>query len=761
MSTERSIFREEAMERYASRDEVPCSPGRASPPRAKRRVTQHRVPVVYQQGGLECGIACLAMILGFHGRRTPLSECRRGFSPGRDGVTASMLLRLARSFGLVGKGLSVSLDGLAEIGQPVIAHWGFEHFVVVEWATPDELGVVDPAAGRRTISREEASQMFTGVVLVLAPGDDFERRSKAPAPAWRPFVTGLLLRSRGALSRILLASALIQVFGLALPLLTRAVIDELLPSARGDLLRLSGAGIAIGALSFGAITWVRSRMLVALQGALDEQLMQGHFRHVLTLPFGFFQQRSTGDLLGRLHANQDIREILTGQTISLVLDGSMVLVYLGVLLVKAPLLAAATLGLGAAQMGAVVFAGPRIRRLMDRELFAQSESQTFLVEAIKGVATIKVSGNEEETFRHWSKLFQRTLRLSVERARWTGAQDSVLSAVRMLGPLLLLWIGAERVMNGSLTMGTMLALCALASMVLVPLSSLAGDLQRLQMVTAHLDRLSDVLEAEPEQHGRTVVEAPPLTGNIEIRGLSFRYDAGAPWVLRDIDVRVEPGKKIALVGKSGSGKSTLAHLLLGLYEATEGDILFDGLPITTLRSQSVRRQIGVVLQEPFLFGGTLRDNIALGGRDRSLESVVAAARLAGIHDEIRKMPMGYQTRVSEGTGGLSGGQRQRIAIARALLGKPPILLFDEATSHLDTVTERRVDEAISALRCTRIVIAHRLSTVRDADEILVLDEGRIVGRGTHETLLADNTVYRDLVKGAGEMGSQEGSPPCA
>ncbi|MFO0589092.1 MAG: peptidase domain-containing ABC transporter [Polyangiaceae bacterium] len=755
MSTgERSIFREEAIERYASRDEVPSSPERPSPARSKRRVTKHRVPVVHQQGGLECGIACLAMILGFHGRKTTLSECRRDFSPGRDGVTASMLLRLARSFGLVGKGLSVSLEGLAEIGQPVIAHWGFEHFVVVEWATPEEIGVVDPAAGRRIVSREEASAMFTGVVLVLAPGAGFERRRKAPAPAWRPFVTGLLRRSRGALSKVLVASAVIQGFGLALPVLTQAVIDELLPSARGDLLSLAGAGIAIGAVAFGAVSWLRSRMLVALQGALDEELMMGHFRHVLTLPYAFFQQRSTGDLLGRLHANQDIREILTGQTISLVLDGSMVLVYLGVLFVKAPLLAVATLGLGAAQMGSVLFAGPRIRRLMDRELFAQAESQTFLVEAIKGVATIKVSGNEEETFRHWSKLFQRTLRLSVERARWTGTLDSGLSALRMVGPLLLLWIGAQKVMSGSLTMGTMLALCALASMVLVPLSSLAGDLQRLQLVTAHLDRLGDVLEAEPEQHGRTVAEAPSLTGAIELKGVSFRYDAGAPWVLREIDVRVEPGKKVALVGKSGSGKSTLAHLLLGLYEATEGAILFDGRALSELRAASVRRQIGVVLQEPFLFGGTLRDNIALGGRDRSMESVVAAARLAAIHEEIRRMPMGYQTRVSEGTGGLSGGQRQRIAIARALLGKPPILLFDEATSHLDTVTERRVDEAISGLHCTRIVIAHRLSTVRDAELILVLDEGKIVARGTHESLLAESDVYRDLVSGAGEAKSE-------
>ena len=387
---------------------------------------------------------------------------------------------------------------------------------------------------------------------------------------------------------------------------------------------------------------------------------------------------------------------------------------------------------------------------MESELGAQAESQSFLVEALEGVATIKVAGNEEETFAHWSRLFRRHLGVSVERARWTGTVDSALSAIRLLAPLVVLWLGTRRVLEGSLTPGTMLALSALASMVLLPLSSLASDIQRLQLVTAHLDRLSDVLDAKVEQQGLTVEPAPRLTGAIEIKSLSFRYAVAGPWVLQDIGVRVAPGQKVALVGKSGSGKSTLAMLLLGLHEATEGAILYDGISLATMEATSLRKQIGVVLQEPFLFGGTIRDNIALGGRDRSLEAIVAAARLAAIHDDIRQMPMGYQTRLPEGTGGLSGGQRQRLAIARAVTGRPPILLFDEATSHLDSVTERKVDAGITALHNTRIVIAHRLGTVRDADQIFVLDEGRIVARGKHDELMETSERYQELVRGSTE-----------
>lgn len=451
---ERSIFLPEALDRYAARrDGEPPSPP-ASAPRERPEqaasaptapLRKHRVPVVLQQNGLECGLACLAMILGFLGRRTSLSECRAHYAVGRDGVTAATLLRLARSFGLLGKGLSLDLDALARLDRPAIAHWGFEHYVVVEWLSRDRASIVDPASGRREISRDEFAEMFTGVALVFHPGESFELRARPLPPAWRPFVLGLVRRSRGMLARILVASAVLQVFGLALPALTKLVIDDLLPARDIDVLGLLAIGIAVWGAAYGAITLVRSRLLVRLQARLDEEMSSDFLRHLLRLPYSFFLERPTGDLLARLRSNADIREVLAGQTVSLVLDGTMVIAYLALLFYKAPLLALSTLALGAAQMALVLATAPRIHRLMERELAVQSESQSFLVQAIRGVATVKVSGGEQETFSHWSRLFQRTLKVSVERARLSGTVDSLLAAIRLLGPLALLWVGARRV----------------------------------------------------------------------------------------------------------------------------------------------------------------------------------------------------------------------------------------------------------------------------------------------------------------------------
>ncbi len=327
-----------------------------------------------------------------------------------------------------------------------------------------------------------------------------------------------------------------------------------------------------------------------------------------------------------------------------------------------------------------------------------------------------------------------------------------MTALRTFSPLILLWVGASRVLDGSMSLGTMLALNVLAISFLTPLSSLVSNGQQLQLVGAYFDRLTDVLEAEPEQDLQVVRHAPELSGRIELKHVSFRYDLDAPIVLRDISFTIEPGQKIALVGRTASGKSTLARLLLGLYTPTEGEILYDGIPLGGLNYRTLRSQLGVVLQESFLFSGSIRQNIAFNDPGLSLEQVREAARLAAIHREILRMPMGYETEVAEGGNGLSGGQRQRLSIARALAHKPTILLLDEATSHLDVVTEGLVDQNLSSLSCTRIVIAHRLSTIRNADLILVLDEGVVVERGSHGELLARGGHYSALVQS--QMGAE-------
>ncbi|MBA3711877.1 MAG: peptidase domain-containing ABC transporter [Pyrinomonadaceae bacterium] len=716
----------------------------------KRLRRQRRVPVVLQMNAVECGAACLAMILNYFGRQTSISECRERCGVGQHGLTAQTIAKAARNYGLRVKAVSIEPADFKYVQLPAIAHWNFNHFVVVERWSATKFEIVDPAAGRRRITAKAFDAGFTGVVLMLEPGVQFERRRGTGKRSWRHYLK-YVLDKPGLLVQILLASLFLQVLGLALPIFTQVLVDQVLPFRITNAMNILAIGMILLVLTQLVISYLRAALLIYLQGRLDSQLMLGFFEHLLTLPLRFFQQRTNGDLLMRLGSNMIVRETLTGQTISTILDGTFVLVYLGILLTWAPLFGGIALAIGMFQVALLLGTTRRTHDLVQRDLAAGAESQSYLVEALAGIVTLKASGSETRAFDHWSNLFYRNLNVSLERNHFSASVGTVMTALRTFSPFVMLWVGAHGVLDGTLSLGAMLALNALAMSFLTPLASLVSNGQRLQLIGAHLERLNDVLQAEPEQDPRLVRSAPPLTGRIELKSVDFRYDPHAPLVLRDVSVSIEPGQKVAIVGRTGSGKSTLAKLLLGLYTPTGGELLFDGAALQSLNYATLRRQFGTVLQESFLFSGSIRQNIAFNDPSLSLEQVIEAARLAHIHDEVTGMPMGYETLLAEGGSSLSGGQRQRLALARALAHKPSVLLVDEATSHLDVMTERLVDQSLSALACTRIVIAHRLSTVKNADLILVLDEGEIVERGSHEELLDKRGSYTALIRGQAEI----------
>src|ERR671914_1378316 len=707
----------------------------------------HRIPLITQMTDMECGAACLAMILSFHGCKTKISECREYLGTGTDGVRADMIAKEARRFGLRVRAYSVSLGDFKYIPLPAIVHWNFNHFVIVERWSPKRVAIVDPALGRRRLTPAEFDEGFTGVVLTFEPGVQFQKRGATGKSMGRQIVAGLL-RTPGTpmiLLQILGASVVLQVLGLTMPLLTKVIVDQVLPHQMTDIMAILALGMLVLVLTQMAAAYLRSALLMRLKAHLDPQMMLNFFEHVFTLPYQFFQTRASGDLLMRLTSNSTIREVMTIQTSSVVLDGLLVIGYLGILLAIQPVFGLIALVLGIAQIFLLLITAPKMREMIGRDLAAQAVSQSYTVEALSGIATLKASGSEDRALDRWSNFYFKELGISLQRDHLTVLLEAAQTMLRTLSPLVLLWVGAMFVLNGQMSLGTMLAINVLAVSFLTPLASLVRSGQILPMVAAYLERIADVLEAEPEQDLGSVRDAPRLSGRIELRNIDFRYSLNEPLILQGISMAIEPGQKVALVGPTGSGKSTLAKLCMGLYPPTNGEVFYDDMPIQSWRYQSLRSQFGVVMQDPFLFSGSVRENIAFNDPSLSLEAIVRAAKLAAIHDEITQMPMGYETMVGEGGARLSGGQLQRIALARALAHNPVILILDEATSHLDAVTERLVDYNLSQLSCTRIVIAHRLSTVRNADIICVLKEGRIVERGAHADLLDLKGFYAELV----------------
>jgi ABC-type bacteriocin/lantibiotic exporter with double-glycine peptidase domain len=447
----------------------------------------------------------------------------------------------------------------------------------------------------------------------------------------------------------------------------------------------------------------------------------------------------------RVDSNSTVREIVTSKSMSAVIDGLFVLLYAVVIFYVSPLLGVITIAMSAAEALVFLCARPTYHRLLAADLDKQSKAHSYMVQMLGGMETLKCAGAERLGVEKWSNLYTDQLNVTMRRARTTAYVDGLRGAIASLGPLLILTIGAINVMSGQMSLGMMLAMNSLATSLFGPLSQLVSSALELQLVKSHMDRIDDVLQTPLEQD-RDLVHAPPrLRGHVSVKNLSFKYGDQAPLVVQDVSIEITPGMSVALVGPSGSGKSTLLNILAGLYKPIGGEVTYDGKSLHEMDVRAVRQQIGIVPQHPFIFGGTLRENVALTAPGAQLDRIIASCKVAGLSDDITEMPMGYDTVISDGGGSLSGGQRQRVAIARAVIRNPSLMLLDEATSALDNATEKRVIENLERLRCTRITVAHRLSTVRNADLIVVMDKGRIIEQGNHAHLLAAGGLYARLV----------------
>lgn len=694
------------------------------------------------------------MVLSYFGHHAMVAQCRDVCVGGRGGVSARTLADAARSYGLTCKGLRIVPGLFRQVPLPAIAHWKGNHFVVVERIGRRRVSIVDPAWGRRRLTISEFEASLGSVALLLEPGPDFKRAGRTQESTARMLLR-MIMRvpgMRAVMGQIVAVTVLLQMFGLVLPVATALVVDELIGlNTRDDLVMTLGLALVVAVASQMVAGYLRALLLIYLRGRIDWHILVGFVNHLYSLPLRFFHQRTTGDIAVRVNSVALMRNLLANDTMTSMLDAVLVIGYVVLMYFFDAYLATAVLLVLVAQVVVTALVTGRVRDITARTETAKIAVQDYILQTLTGIGTIKASGAEPHVVAGLRTRILTWTASALQRSHLDAGVDTFTGVLRMLAPLLVLWVGVWRVLLGEISVGTLLGFMWLSAAVLGPLSTLLQSWQRLQGATVQIERFGDVLRATPEPVG--VRPAPPRRADgarVELHEVSFGYDNDSASAVQGVTVTVEPGQRVAIVGRSGAGKTTLAMLILGLYVPTEGTIRFDGVKMDDLNLVDLRKRFGAVLQEPFTMRATVRHNIAFAHPEASDEEVRWAAGIADIDHDIDSLPLGYDTSLAERGVGLSGGQLQRLSIARALIGRPDLLILDEATSHLDAETERRIVNNLRDVACTQVVIAHRLSTVRDADLILVLDAGRMVESGRHDELVDNGGPYASLV--AAQLG---------
>ncbi|HHA1389471.1 TPA: peptidase domain-containing ABC transporter [Enterobacter ludwigii] len=679
-----------------------------------------RVPLVHQTESSECGLACLAMICNHYGKNSNLISLRQQFNLSARGTTLAGMKEIAEQLGLASRCLSLELHELNSLKIPCILHWDFNHFVVLVGVKQNRVILHDPARGRRTINLEEMSQYFTGIALEVWPGSTFTEEQEShhfSLKALAAKVHGL----KGTLAKIFFYSLIIESINLLIPIGTQLALDHAIPAADVGLLTLICIGLLLFTFLRLALSALRSWSSLLMTTLINVQWQSGLFSHLLRLPLSYFERRKLGDIQSRFGSLNTLRETFTSSIVGALIDGTMLIGVVIMMALYGGWLTGVVMCFTALYVLIRLMTYSTYRELSEEILVRDARTRSYFMETLYGIATIKMQGFSERRSIHWLNLEIDTINTEIKITKMDLLFGGVNSLINACEQIAMLWLGSRLIIDNDITIGMFIAFGVFREQFADRIWSLTNFLTKLRMMHLHNERVADIAlnTQEKKKPDREILNTMKPVA-LEINALSYRYDDHSAAVFRGLSFQVLAGESVAITGPSGAGKTTLMRVLCGLFEPQTGSVMIDGNDIQQLGLNNYRKIIGCVMQDDKLFSGSIRENICGFDENADYEWMEECARASFIHGAIVKMPMGYDTLVGELGEGLSGGQKQRIFIARALYRKPGILFMDEATSALDEESETYVNQAIKKLNITRIIIAHRQSTIASVERVIRL-----------------------------------------